>query len=86
MGARMNALAEARQALQQALAAVDAAMLAEDQTTLPSRRLMPLKTAAHALGVSEKTARRRAKAGAGIATTRGWLVDLDEAEAMGVRS
>ena len=82
----MSALAEARQALQQALAAVDAALVAEDQPTAPTRRLMPLKTAAFALNISEKTARRRAKAGAGIATTRGWLVDLDEAEAMGVRS
>jgi succinyl-CoA synthetase alpha subunit len=78
-----DALDQAETALIAALDAIRAAKAAE---VAPARRLMPLKTAAFALGVSEKTARRRAKAGAGIATTRGWLVDLDEAEAMGVRS
>lgn len=47
------------------------------------QRLAPLKVAAHELSISTRTARRRAQAGAGVLTTKGWVVDLDAAEAMG---
>ena len=68
----MSALDQAEAAL---LAALDAVRCAREAPPLPSR-LMPLKTAAHALGISVKTARRRARAGAGVKTGKGWLLDV----------
>ena len=78
-----DALDQAETALVAALDAIRAAKVADVAST---RRLMPLKTAAHALGVSEKTARRRAKAGAGVPTTKGWLLDIAAAGEMGRRA
>ncbi len=53
-----------------------------DRLAMP-RRFLPLKAAAHELALSDKTLRRRARAGAGVLTAKGWIVDLNAAAAMG---
>ncbi len=80
----MTALDKAEAALLDALAAVRAAR-GDAPEAAQTRRLMPLKVAAHALGIKDKQARRWAHAdeaeGISVFARGRWFIDVEAAAA-----